>query len=322
MKGFLLATGAVLLTLTLAAPSDATLNACASAKTACVAKKTAALLKCHTKNEKPPGMDPAKLADCVQKAQDKFDGGTDPSQSCFAKLEAKYGAACATDDDTDDLEATVDAFVDEVACRLDLGTCTHCSDGIQNGSETDVDCGGSCTECGFTQTCEVPADCVATTTCFPGLDRCYCSAGRNDCNFDLADACETETTNDPANCGSCGNVCSSTNGASSCVNSQCVMDCNTGFGDCDGKDYTGCETNTGDDIYNCGSCGHFCPWPNGAMPICSASQCDFTCYTGYGDCDADPLNGCEAKLLNDSLNCGVCGNACFGGQQCINGSCS
>ena len=37
-----------------------------------------------------------------------------------------------------------------------------CSDGTRDGSETDVDCGGSCTKkCGTNQTCNVDADCVS-----------------------------------------------------------------------------------------------------------------------------------------------------------------
>src|SRR5262249_19673138 len=67
-------------TLVPAAPASATLNACASAKKLCVAKAAAALLKCHSKNEKPPaGLDAAKFAACVQKARDQLDGGADPS---------------------------------------------------------------------------------------------------------------------------------------------------------------------------------------------------------------------------------------------------
>jgi len=54
----------------LAVPSHATLNACSAAKKKCVAKKAAALLKCHSKNEKPPGLTPAAFATCIQKAHD------------------------------------------------------------------------------------------------------------------------------------------------------------------------------------------------------------------------------------------------------------
>src|SRR5437868_12376403 len=50
-----------LVIVTFATPAHATLNACAAAKKKCVRKKAAALLKCHSKNEKPPGLTPAKF---------------------------------------------------------------------------------------------------------------------------------------------------------------------------------------------------------------------------------------------------------------------
>src|SRR5262249_12960579 len=147
----------------------------------CVAKKTAALLKCHSKSEKPPnGLDPVKFAACVQKAKDKFDGGANPAKGCFAKLETKFSGNCLTINDTGTLETAVDNYVDAVICALDpaVGTCPatptptptpscvanggscsgnaqccslscmagqcqpSCSNGFQDGNETGIDCGG------------------------------------------------------------------------------------------------------------------------------------------------------------------------------------
>jgi hypothetical protein len=99
-------------------------NACSVGKNKCVSKKATALLACHSKNEKPPvGLAPEKFVACLQKARDQFDGGTTPSQGCFAKLETKY-PDCLTTLDTPALETTVDGFVDEVLCQLDAGSGT------------------------------------------------------------------------------------------------------------------------------------------------------------------------------------------------------
>lgn len=49
---------------------------------------------------------------------------------------------------------------------MDSGTdaAPSCTDGIKNGSETDVDCGGSCpTKCAENKTCAAPADCASGT---------------------------------------------------------------------------------------------------------------------------------------------------------------
>jgi hypothetical protein len=44
----------------------------------------------------------------------------------------------------------------------------HCGDGVQNGDEIDVDCGGSCGGCQVGQTCWIHADC-ASGNCFYGI---------------------------------------------------------------------------------------------------------------------------------------------------------
>jgi hypothetical protein len=97
------------------------LNGCSAGKKKCVAKKAAALLKCHEKAVKvgsPLLADPA----CLQKAMDKFDGGINPAKGCFEKLETKFQANCATFDDTSTMEAKVDAFVTDVLCELGYTT--------------------------------------------------------------------------------------------------------------------------------------------------------------------------------------------------------
>jgi hypothetical protein len=48
------------------------------------------------------------------------------------------------------------------------GPAPSCSDGVHNGDETDVDCGGSCSPCGTGQGCGDAADCD-TTLCEGGM---------------------------------------------------------------------------------------------------------------------------------------------------------
>jgi hypothetical protein len=36
-----------------------------------------------------------------------------------------------------------------------------CTDGVKNGSESDVDCGGTCPACGTDKSCSLPADCTS-----------------------------------------------------------------------------------------------------------------------------------------------------------------
>jgi hypothetical protein len=37
------------------------------------------------------------------------------------------------------------------------------------------------------------------------------------------------------------------------------------------------------------------------------------CTPGFGDCNGDPSDGCEANLVTDSRNCGTCGRLCMAG---------
>jgi hypothetical protein len=94
-------------------------NPCSASKKKCVAKKAAALLKCYQKAAKA-GV--AVDGTCLQKAQDKFDGGAMPANGCFAKLEAKPG--CLTTNDTAALETKVDTFVGDVTDQLNPPTPT------------------------------------------------------------------------------------------------------------------------------------------------------------------------------------------------------
>ena len=41
----------------------------------------------------------------------------------------------------------------------------HCTNGYKDGDETDVDCGGSCKNCGYAKMCKVTEDCMAPYFC-------------------------------------------------------------------------------------------------------------------------------------------------------------
>ncbi|MFK7986363.1 MAG: RCC1 domain-containing protein [Sandaracinaceae bacterium] len=52
------------------------------------------------------------------------------------------------------------------------------------------------------------------------------------------------------------------------------------------------------------------------------SMCEIGgCATGFDDCDADPLNGCEVDTRTDANFCGDCGTHCSPGDRCVGSSC-
>jgi hypothetical protein len=97
----------------------ATLDQCGAGKKKCVANRVKAILGCHRKFVTT--VDYPKFALCVQKAEDKFDGGMTPVDGCFAKLEAKYNPSatpCQTTGDVLFVATMADAFIADVLSGL------------------------------------------------------------------------------------------------------------------------------------------------------------------------------------------------------------
>ncbi|MEZ4309307.1 MAG: fibrinogen-like YCDxxxxGGGW domain-containing protein [Polyangiaceae bacterium] len=185
---------------------------------------------------------------------------------------------------------------------------TNCDGDLSNGCETDLL--SSVTSCGTCGTaCTAPNGTPACTagTCGVGS----CDAGFADCDGQYGNGCEVATSADTANCGACGNTCAaSANGTASCVAGACQIDCDAGFGDCDGDGANGCETTLASSLSDCGACGQACSVANGTA-ACVAGLCGVdTCNAGFADCDLDDTNGCETDTVNDNANCGACGFSC------------
>src|SRR5262245_60539046 len=104
---------AVLLALATPAAADS-VSKCAAGKVNCVIKKAKAILGCYKKAAATNFVDPT----CITKAQDKFDGGAEPTKGCFEKLENKSPNDCLTVNDTAALEADIDAFAADIVTDL------------------------------------------------------------------------------------------------------------------------------------------------------------------------------------------------------------
>jgi hypothetical protein len=84
---------------------------------------------------------------------------------------------------------------------------------------------------------------------------------------------------------------------------------------------TACSASKGlHDLRDTVDCALGCTLPN-AVGVCGKSGCEIvSCNAGFGDCNADPADGCEVDLDADPLNCAFCDNACDTGT-CHQGSC-
>lgn len=142
------------------------------------------------------------------------------------------------------------------------------------------------------------------------------------CTVNGARVC-VNTATDTSHCGGCNQACSIPNAATFCAGGMCgFTGCQRGFGDCDANPRNGCEVNINSDAANCGGCGLACRLAN-ATASCSNAQCAVgICNGGFGNCDGNAMNGCEANVQTDNANCGGCGMRCAAGQVCTAGRCT
>ncbi len=193
-------------------------------------------------------------------------------------------------------------------------------------------CGGACVDlqssvssCGACDARCEPAN--AAPACQNGV----CAVGScvspfADCDSAASNGCETQTLTDVAHCGGCGRACAARpHSVARCAAGSCAYACEDGFADCDGSADNGCEVDTRASASHCGGCGRACAPPR-ATGVCVGGSCTVgTCAAGFGDCDANPTNGCEVDVNATTAHCGACGRACAsrpnGLPGCLAGAC-
>jgi hypothetical protein len=163
-----------------------------------------------------------------------------------------------------------------------------CSDGLQNGGEPAVDCGGPCAPCSNGQTCGVAADCQ-TGVCLAGIcQSATCSDGQLD---------GSETGVD---CGGSCSPCPAGEGCGTgadCLSAVCVS------GQCQ-------PATCSDGVQNGGEAGVDC---GGGCPACPAGSACLTsadCQSGIclgGQCLAP---SCFDTVQNGGETAPDCGGAC------------
>jgi hypothetical protein len=190
---------------------------------------------------------------------------------------------------------------------------TDCKSGKKccNGTCADLDSDAAhCGSCG--NACDSGVN--STAVCKKGVCSLTCDKGYADCDYQPFNGCEINVLGNPLHCGDCKTACLFANAAPACDQGKCaIAQCTKGFADCDKDVKNGCEVDLGSDPSNCSACGNKCSPAAHVTATCQAGKCGSgACDKGFGDCNADPKDGCEADFQKDSAHCGDCGTDCSG----------
>ncbi|MEM9458200.1 MAG: hypothetical protein AAGF11_28755 [Myxococcota bacterium] len=201
-------------------------------------------------------------------------------------------------------------------CDPGTGTCTPaaCDDTVQNGEETDVDCGGpNCPGCDNGQTCEEDADCMSNL-CDPVLDVCEDPS----CVDGLQNGEETDVDCGGPDCAPCGDgqMCEDNFdcASDSCDGNVCQPPaCDDGALngletdiDCGGPDCAPCQD--GDDCLTDFDCESM---------VCLNEECQ------PASCSDSVLNGSETDVDCGGPDCQPCqdGDMCMVDGDCASDVC-
>ena len=137
-----------------------------------------------------------------------------PTTRLLFGLTLLVGLGCGDDATSDDAAVDAGLFDAGDAASSDAGA--RCDDGLQNGDESDTDCGGSCTPCFLDDDCRADADCQSEICGASG--RCL----NADCGNSIADGSESDV-----DCGGGCDLCT--------VGAACARDTDCDSGTCGGS---------------------------------------------------------------------------------------
>ncbi len=199
--------------------------------------------------------------------------------------------------------------------------CTSCDDGVKNGDETGVDCGGSCKDaCEDDDECEEDDDCGKGYVCKKGV----CKKKKTDTEEDKPSCSDDKKNGDETDVDCGGGKCDKCAENKHCSeNSDCLSDncedgtCKIKIDPCADGEKTGDES----DVDCGGSCSTKCADGKtcNAAEDCASNMCDGVCIScadgtkNGNESDIDCGGSCDTKCAD--------GKACNSGEDCANGFC-
>lgn len=193
----------------------------------------------------------------------------------------------------------------------DAGPISGCENGVNDGDESDIDCGGSCPGCTLGAACTANADCESLF-CREG------SCATATCDDGVRNADETDVDCGGPGCPGCadGLTCAEDG---DCESGQCVaMTCVAA--NCADRLQNGTETDVDCGGAECPACG-----PGLACVVdsdCAGGTCDAGLCPEFA-CDDGLLNGAETDVDCGGSDCAPCpnGSTCGAPEDCESGAC-
>ena len=164
-----------------------------------------------------------------------------------------------------------------------------CTDAVKNQTETDVDCGGTCSACGNGQSCLVNGDCVSAN-----CDNGTCTSGGASCSDNERNGNETDVD--------CGGSCS---GCANGLNCASNADCQSAYcdgGTCADSPNETCVDNTQNQDETDVDCGG---------NVCTPCDIGDSCLV-HSDCSS---GNCDNEICADAPGC-VDDNDCDANASC------
>jgi hypothetical protein len=235
------------------------------------------------------GCKPQEPASCVDGVRNGNESDLDCGGSC---VPCELGARCNTARDCLSLLCT-----GAVCAKPDAPTCT---DGVRNGVETDVDCGGGCPACADGKSCSSFSDCTSVVCSQARCQPASCTDGAKN---------SQETDVD------CGGTCGGCRAGGLCrVAEDCAsLKCSAPDHRCVAETCTDALKNGTESDVDCGGSCAGCP---------AGKRCATGADCGSRFCGSDQLCAaptCSDKVRNgqeSDIDCGTGCGACVSGQSC------
>ncbi len=205
------------------------------------------------------------------------------------------------------------------ACAAcDAGLPSICEDGVQDGDETAIDCGGTtCPKCRFGLACKIDADC-ASNAC-DGLTH---TCAKTTCDDRAKDGDESDVDCGGATCPACGD------GKACVVDSDCITKA------CDAVSLqcvtVACADHRKDGAETDVDCGGGCaPCADGlgckVDADCTSRNCDAGTHTCKApSCSDGKVDGAESDVDCGGTTCAGCalGQVCYQNRDCASTGCN